>query len=123
MPNKKIITWFDIPAIDIQRAVGFYNKVLGLSLEVVEKGGHTIALFSENPEITGGSITQSETNSPADGGTIVYFFVDDLDGTLSRIENAGGKIVKPKAEITNEHGFYAIINDTEGNRIGLHGNF
>ena len=123
MPNKKIITWFDIPAADIQRAVKFYNKVLGVSLEVVEKGGHTIALFSGNPGITGGSITQSRNNIPADGGTIVYFFVDDLDGDLLRVENAGGKIVQPKAEITDEHGYFGIINDTEGNRIGLHGNF
>jgi len=123
MPDSKVITWFDIPASDIHRAVGFYNSVLGVSLEVVEKGGHTIALFSENPNVTGGSITLSETNIPANGGTVIYFFVDDLDGVLSRVEPAGGKIVQPKAEIMDEHGYFGIINDTEGNRIGLHGDF
>jgi predicted enzyme related to lactoylglutathione lyase len=37
-----------------------------------------------------------------------------------RLFAAGGKIVLGKTEISPEIGFYAIIVDTEGNRIYLH---
>jgi len=121
MPNPKIITWFDIPAEDINRAVGFYNNVLGMALHVVDFNGISMAMFSENPEITSGAIVQTEYNSPSETGSTVYFWVDDLDGTISKVEGFGGVILQPKTMISEEHGFYSLIKDTEGNRVGLHG--
>jgi uncharacterized protein len=37
----------------------------------------------------------------------------------ARVEAAGGKIVQPKMNI-GEFGFVSIIQDSEGNSIGLH---
>ena len=37
----------------------------------------------------------------------------------SRVEAAGGKIMKPKMPI-GPHGFIALVFDTEGNLFGLH---
>lgn len=121
MPDSKIITWFDIPAEDINRAVSFYNNVLGTSLQVIDFNGIDMAMFSENPKITSGAIVQSDFNNPSETGTTVYFWVDDLDGTLSKVEGAGGIILQRKTKINDEHGFYGLIKDTEGNRIGFHG--
>jgi predicted enzyme related to lactoylglutathione lyase len=121
MPDSKIITWFDIPAEDINRAVSFYNNVLGTSLQVIDFNGINMAMFSENPNITSGAIVQSDFNNPSETGSTVYFWVDDLDGTLSKVEGAGGIILQPKTKINDEHGFYGLIKDTEGNRVGLHG--
>jgi hypothetical protein len=36
------------------------------------------------------------------------------------VEAAGGKIMVPKTQISEEYGYMAVIIDTEGNRIGLH---
>jgi predicted enzyme related to lactoylglutathione lyase len=33
----------------------------------------------------------------------------------------GGKILRPAALISEDFGYTGIIQDTEGNRIGLHG--
>jgi hypothetical protein len=61
-----------------------------------------------------------EGMSPGVGGTIVYLNVEgELDAVISRIEPAGGKLLRPRFAI-GEHGFIAIFMDTEGNVVGLH---
>ena len=47
MPDSKIITWFDIPARDINRAVGFQNAVLGTNLQVMDFNGIEMAIFND----------------------------------------------------------------------------
>ena len=42
-----------------------------------------------------------------------------LDAIVGRVEQAGGKVEQPKTSI-GEHGFIALIRDTEGNVVGLH---
>ncbi len=68
----------------------------------------------------GGAITKMKDIAPGVGGTIIYLNVEgDLDGVLERIPPAGGSVVKPKFSI-GEHGFIALLKDTEGNLVGLH---
>ena len=120
MPNPKLVTWFDLPAKDINRAVKFYNDVLGVGLEVIDFQGISMAMFTDNPELTGGAIVESEYNAPSDTGTTIYFVVDDVEETLAKVEEAGGKIVMPKTQISEEYGFYGHLIDSEGNKVGLH---
>jgi predicted enzyme related to lactoylglutathione lyase len=44
---------------------------------------------------------------------------DDLDVVLSKVEQAGGKIILPKTGI-GPHGFMAHFEDSEGNKVALH---
>ena len=44
----------------------------------------------------------------------------DLLTVLNRVEAAGGTIVTEKRQISPEIGYFAIIVDTEGNRVYLH---
>jgi predicted enzyme related to lactoylglutathione lyase len=54
-------------------------------------------------------------------GTLIYLNANpDVQVILDRVEDAGGKIVLQKTEISLEYGFMGVIIDTEGNRIGLH---
>jgi predicted enzyme related to lactoylglutathione lyase len=39
---------------------------------------------------------------------------------LDKVERSGGKTIQKKTIITDEYGYMAIIEDTEGNRITLH---
>jgi len=43
-----------------------------------------------------------------------------VQNILDKVEAAGGNILVPKTEISPEHGYMAVILDTEGNRIALH---
>ncbi|MEI9973881.1 MAG: hypothetical protein WDO73_18600 [Ignavibacteriota bacterium] len=44
----------------------------------------------------------------------------NLDAVLARVETAGGKIVVPRTALPAGMGFWARIQDTEGNLVGLH---
>ena len=44
---------------------------------------------------------------------------EDLSTVLDKVEGAGGKVMQPKTDI-GENGFIAFIEDTEGNKVGLH---
>jgi predicted enzyme related to lactoylglutathione lyase len=70
---------------------------------------------------TGGAVVCGEGCIPSQSGSKLYLNGGpDLLEVLDRVETAGGIIVLGKTEITPEIGFYAIIIDSEGNRIYLH---
>jgi predicted enzyme related to lactoylglutathione lyase len=52
------------------------------------------------------------------GSPTVYFGVEDIDAVVARVEELGGAAGE-KQEIPGV-GYYAICEDSEGNRIGLY---
>ena len=57
---------------------------------------------------------------PSSSGALIYLNGgEDLSIPLSRVEAAGGKIIRPKTAI-GANGFMAQFTDTEGNRIAFH---
>ena len=120
MSDSRLISWFELPSKDINRAVKFYNDVLGTNLQIIDFGGMNMAMFTDNPAITGGAIVENEFSFPSNNGTTVYFFVEDVEETINKVEGAGGSILVPKTQISEEYGFYGQFMDTEGNKIGLH---
>ena len=51
--------------------------------------------------------------------TVVYFESSDCAVPLARVIPAGGTIIRPKVAI-GPFGFIALVQDSEGNVIGLH---
>lgn len=71
----------------------------------------------------GGAVVDSggfHKPSATDGPLIYLNANPDVQIVLDRIENAGGKIIVPKTQISPEYGYMAVFIDTEGNRIALH---
>jgi len=67
----------------------------------------------------GGGLVQGGGRKPSGDGTVVYFNAGpDLDTVLSRVEEAGGKVLMGKAG-SRESGYVAFFLDTGGNRVGL----
>jgi predicted enzyme related to lactoylglutathione lyase len=120
---KNLISWVSIPSIDFDRAVKFYSELTGKTLNAMGEGDQRMATSVPNTDewkmVVGFGVTGDSTIKPGSSGLRVYIVSDDLDGWLSRVENAGGKILTPKSEM-GEYGFWALIEDTEGNHIGLH---
>ncbi len=117
----KLITWFEIPAVDIARAKTFYQTVLGVETQSspMPTGG-VMEMFPMEPGQTGGAIISHPNAKPSANGVAVYFFCKDgLDGPLGKVEEAGGQVFMEKTSI-GEFGFIAMFLDTEGNRLGLH---
>jgi hypothetical protein len=57
--------------------------------------------------------------TPGANGTLVYFSCEDCALEAARAAEHGGRVVQEKMAI-GEYGFIALVNDTEGNMIGLH---
>ncbi len=113
------VHWFEIPALDMDRAVKFNNQVLGYSMAHFTMHNCTMAMFPCETGV-GGAICKQDDFKPSAQGTLVYLDCGpDLSVALAKIEPAGGKVVMPKTAI-GEHGFIALFLDTEGNRVGLH---
>ena len=115
------LNWFEIAVDDLARAKGFYETVLNVKMEEVAGSGLPMAIFPYDPmKGVGGSLTKMAEMKPGDGGTIIYLNVEgDLDGVLSRINDAGGVVLKGRTAIP-PHGFIGILQDSEGNVVGLH---
>jgi uncharacterized protein len=68
----------------------------------------------------GMSINQTANFEPGNKGVLIYLHVgDDSAPLLERVEGVGGKIIEGKTSM-GATGFYAIINDSEGNVLSLY---
>jgi uncharacterized protein len=121
MNKKDAVNWFELYVSDFDRAKRFYETTLRGSLQEAGMEGCRMGIFPyDNMAGIGGAITKMDGMQPGKGGTLVYLNVEgDLDGVLQRVPQAGGSVIKPRTAI-GEHGFIGIIQDTEGNAVGLH---
>ena len=121
MEQGKIWTgWFEIPVTDMQRARKFYESIFEIKIDLSEFGPLTMGIF---PHTNGGCALchHPEFYKPSDSGVLVYLDANpDLSIVQNRIENAGGKIIMAKKQISEKHGYMCLFKDTEGNRLALH---
>ena len=114
------LNWFEIPVIDMDRAHKFWGAVLGEDLKRVDFGGKPHVLLPQKDEGVGGALVKDADRKPSADGTLLYLNAEGrLDACLARVSKAGGAIVLPRTGI-GEHGFIAVLRDTEGNVVGLH---
>lgn len=118
---KSFISLFEIPAIDISRAVNFYQAILDINIEKIEMPGMEMGVFPYEGHMVTGVITKGENYKPsADGVTIYLNGGDNLQYILDKVEKNGGRIIASKTAHADESGFFAFFLDTEGNKVGLH---
>lgn len=115
------VGWFEIYVQDMNRAKAFYQSVFQTQLQKLENPGIEMWTFSMQPEANGASGALVRMPGFPSGGnsTIVYFICQDCSVEAKRAATQGGKIFKEKFSI-GQHGFIALVTDTEGNMIGLH---
>ncbi len=118
------IGWFEIYVNDIERAITFYQTVFQVKLEKMDDpNGSNVTMYSFGSDMESygatGALVQKDNVEPCGHSTLVYFACDDCGVEAKRAVIAGGKIEKRKMPV-GDHGFIALISDTEGNIIGLH---
>jgi len=123
---KNVLNWFEIYTSDFERAKRFYSEVFKCKLTdiPVDSERHSQMKYAafpgdQNSPGASGALVELDVAKPGIGGTLVYFDSEEIDAELSRVASAGGKVVRPKLHI-GDFGFIALIEDTEGNLIGLH---
>ncbi len=118
----KPISWFEIPATDLDRARTFYQTIFDVTLTPHDMGPNRLAAFPYDRERhTGGCVMSGPGMEPSGLGTIIYLNASpSLDAVLDRVVPAGGGIALPRTALPPGMGFFAQIVDTEGNRVGVH---
>jgi hypothetical protein len=124
MVFKNAISWFEIPTKDLNRAQKFYEAIFGIEMMPMDLAQIQMRMFPlESPMGVGGALVYNADfyKSSSTDGPLVYLNANpDVQHVLNRIEEAGGKILVPKTQISPEYGYMAMFIDTEGNRIALH---
>jgi predicted enzyme related to lactoylglutathione lyase len=116
---------FMIPADNVDRAKRFYSALLGWKIEptrtpfdpamMAEMQYHDISTGKARTGTmdTGGFYKRHMTEP-----ILNFVIVDDIDAVQANVEKLGGRIVRSKEEIKGV-GLVVMIQDTEGNAIGL----
>ena len=69
----------------------------------------------------GGCIVYRAHQKPVADGSLVYLNAEGkLDATLKRAEKMGAKVLVPRTAIPGGFGYFACLQDSEGNHVGLH---
>lgn len=118
------VSWFEIYVDNMDRAKQFYEAVFQVGLEsITDPSDDGIQMLGFPSDMHGygasGALVKCEGMPAGGNSTLVYFSCGDCSVEESRIEEAGGKVERPKMSI-GEYGFISIVFDTEGNCFGLH---
>ena len=129
------VCWFEIPVIDLDRAIDFYSTILSAKIEKKLLLDKYYGIFDRNKHLISGGLVVKEDYLPGKS-TILFFTVIDLSEVLKDTIEKGGKIVTPKTlmkqlsskgdtiiaqnMIDGNVGYFAEIIDSEGNHIGLY---
>jgi predicted enzyme related to lactoylglutathione lyase len=119
------VVHFEVPFDDGDRARGFYQGAFGWTMmpmpgtnyTMVSTGPTTENVGPSEPGYIGGGLT--ERNELLQG-PVITVDVDDIDAALAKVEQLGGKTVRPRQDIGGGMGFTAYFTDPEGNLVGLY---
>jgi uncharacterized protein len=125
MENIKTLRvhWFEIPVLDMNRAITFYETVFQTKMSPFTLGSIERAWFTtdvNSGDVNGMLIKNENHYKPGHQGTLIYFSTENIMDELERVEKAGGRILLQKSRVSPKFGFMAIFEDCEGNRIALH---
>ena len=130
--------WHHIPALSVPRAKEFYSKLLNLQYrpsKSLEEGESIAHFMFDNDTLTkavigggimkvkaGEKIAELYTKKEGEGeiAPTMYYYVDDLDRVLGEVEGWGGSVLTDK-EGDGGMGKHVVVQDTEGNAVGLYG--
>lgn len=119
--EKSWTNWFEIPVTDIQRAKKFYDAVFETDIHLVDIAPQFKMGIFPHKDVGCALCWSPEHYKPSTEGVTVYMNANpDLLVFQNRIEAAGGKVLSPKKQIDEEHGYMAQFIDSEGNRLALH---
>jgi uncharacterized protein len=115
-----LVNWIEIPVADMERAVRFYGRVLGVEFQRMELGGTRYALFPAKDRFNCGALAMGDDYRPGPSGPVVYLDGgSDLDIILGKVSPAGGSVLVTKTFLSEEADYIGTFRDSEGNHIGL----
>ncbi len=120
---KSALSWFEIPAVDLDRAVTFYEAIFAYpkgSMHRMSMPTGQMAMFPCQEGGIGGALWHDGETKPSQDGSKIYLSANGILPTVvARIAQAGGTVLCPHMSL-GQWGQIAIFTDTEGNQVALH---
>ena len=91
MHENEKINYVEFPTTDIEATKAFFTEAFGWSF--VDYGPEYTAFKNEG--LDGGFFKSELTATTDNGSALIVFYSKTLENTQSKIEKAGGKIIKP----------------------------
>jgi len=117
------VNWVEIPVLNFDRAKEFYSKIYEYEMYEEMMAGLRMGFLPMERESqgVGGAIVQGNGYIPSKFGSKIFLNGgENLQKVLDRVIGAGGEIIQQKTKITDEIGYFATFEDTEGNHVSLH---
>ena len=121
------VVHFEFPADDKNRMAGFYTKAFGWKTQMLGPDMNDYVLVTtteadasghpKNPGAINGGFYKKSADMPAQYPSVVIA-VDDINGAMKKVTQAGGKVLGEPMEIPG-YGRYVSFFDTEGNRVAM----
>ncbi|MCC7358527.1 MAG: VOC family protein [Anaerolineales bacterium] len=106
------IVHVEVPSVDPAAAAKFYSDLFGWKLNPWPE-------FNDFTFDTGGGLPVIEPEKGVTAGEVlVYVNTNDLDASLARVRELGGRVDGPQVEVSGMR--WAFFNDPSGNRVGLY---
>ncbi len=113
------ICYVEFFTTNLEQSRRFYGQAFGWRFQA--RAGWDGFLFFEAPQGIGGIFKEKpEAITPL--GPIVHVRCSKIEASLRRVVDAGGTVVMdktPKSSGDPAAGYFALVEDTVGNRIGL----
>jgi predicted enzyme related to lactoylglutathione lyase len=108
------ICYIEIPATDIARSAGFYQRVFGWRIR--QRGDGATSFDDKVNEVSGAWVLGRPPS--AEPGLMVYIMVDSVAAAVELVVANGGEIVQPIGADAPE--ITARFRDPGGNVLGLY---
>ncbi len=113
MNEREKINYVEYGARDLVATKAFFVEVFGW--EFVDYGPEYTAFCSEG--LDGGFFKADLAASTEKGSALIVFYSPDLDESQSKVEKAGGKIVKPVFSFPGGRRFH--FTEPSGNELAV----
>ncbi len=118
MPAHGTFCWNELGTTDVEAAKKFYTELLGWTLKAGDMGPMIYHEISANGMPVGGIYQMGPEFGGAPSHWMPYVAVEDVDASVKRVEELGGKVCIPPSDIPNV-GRFSVINDPTGATFSL----
>lgn len=113
MPATGSFCWNELATSDSEACQKFYTELLGWTAHEMKVGDVNYTVFKSGDKEVGGMMQMGAEWGGMSSHWMSYVAVDDVDGTVARVESLGGKTCVPPSDIPTV-GRFAVINDPSG---------
>jgi predicted enzyme related to lactoylglutathione lyase len=115
MKNESYICHIVLPSKNLQESSRFYREVFGWKVEP-QPGASSLDLLPPAGKGISAELNIEEKE------VVPSIFASDIRAVLERIKRFGGKVVQDKTPIGEqaEHGYFALFEDPNGNKMCLY---